>query len=322
MLQSLKFVQYAVARKNFQPALTHYRIKDGRVIGFNGVIALSAPIDLTLETMPKAEPFAKAVALCNNATTTIHMTDGGRLAIRSGKFKAYIECSQDGADVLDSIQPEGDGVEIPGIFVQGLRVLEPFVGIDASRPWATGVLLRGRSAYATNNIVLAEYWLGAEMPDINIPSQAIRELLRIGEEPCAVQLSENSITFFFEGDRWMRSQLLGTSWPDIESILNTVGTGTLLPFPPGLFEAVETIKPFVGDEGRIYFRDGVVSTSREDGEGASQEVEGLPERGAYHVEHLLSLNGIANAIDFSFHPQPCPFQGDRLRGVMIGMVDA
>lgn len=320
MLEALKFVRGAVARKNFQPALTHFRISGGRVMGFNGVIALSSPIDLDLEATPKADPFVKAIERCET-TTAIHMTAAGKLSLRSGKFKAYIDCvSEEESEVLDAIRPEGVGAEVPGVIVEGLRTLEPYIGIDASRPWATGILLRERSAYATNNIILAEYWLGQEVPEMNLPSAAVRELLRIKEEPSAVTLGENSVTFHFEGDRWMRSQLLDTSWPDVGPVLSLPGDPT--PIPPGLFDAVETIKPFVEDEGRIYFRDGAVSTSREEGAGASLEVEGVPDHGAFHFEHLLSLRDVAHTISFDNHPQPCPFKGENIRGVILGMVDA
>lgn len=321
MLSPLKFVMGAVAKKNFQPALTHFRISNGRVTGFNGVVALSSPIDLDLEAMPKALPFVKAIERCTD-TIAIHLTDAGRLALRSGKFRAYVECGEDGAEILDGIQPEGVGVEIPGVFVDALRALEPFVGVDASRPWATGVLLRGQSAYATNNIILIEKWLGVEMPEVNIPASAINELIRLKEEPIAATLGENSITFHFEGERWMRSQLLSTDWPAVDHMLDKCTSEHLIPPPAGLFEAVETIKPFVGDEGRIYFRAGRVSTSNEDGAGASIELEGVPETGAFHVDHLLSLQSVVESIDFTTHPQPSPFRGQNIRGIFIGMVDA
>lgn len=319
MLESLKFVQGAVSKKDYQPALTHFRIKDGRVTGYNGTIALSSPIDLDLVATPKAVPFVKAIERCKDATTAVHLTPGGKLALKSKGFRAFVDCTEE-SEVLDAIVPQGEEIPVAENMVQAFRHLEPFIATDASRPWAMGVMLRGYSALATNNIVVAEYWLGYGMPEINIPAVAIRELVRIGEDPRSVRLDQNSVTFYFTGDRWMRTQLLGADWPQVDALLSL--EGELVPFPPGFFDAVETLKPFLDDEGRVYFREGRVTTSPEDGAGASVEIEGVPERGAYNFDHLMSLQGIASAIDFTHHPKPCPFRGPMLRGVILGMVDA
>lgn len=329
MLEALRFVKGAVSRKDFQPELMHFRINDGRIKSFNGLIALSAPIDLDMTATPKAVKFMKAIEGCNT-TTAIHMTPSGLLSIRSGKFTARVECfrandedewdeAEAVSSILDHIEPEGAKIEFPVSILKAAKTLEAFISDDASRPWANGILLRDHSAYATNNIVFVEYWLGADVPEINIPAQAVRELLRVGEEPETVSVGENSVTFFFSGDRWLRAQRLSTSWPDLSPLLDRVGE--LAAFPDGIFDAVELLKPFVSVEGRIHFRPGVVSTNLEGGEGGTVEVAGVPERGAYHWEHLLSLRGVAEEIDFSFHPQPCPFRGERVRGVIQGMND-
>jgi hypothetical protein len=318
MLSNLKFVQGAVAVKDYQPALMHFRIREGRVTGYNGTVALSSPIDLDITASPRAKPFVKAIERCEDETTVIHLTPAGKLSLRSGGFKAFIECTED-SEILDMIIPEGREVEVADGFIEAMKALSPFIGTDASRPWSSGVLLRGYSAYATNNIIVAEYWLGQGMPEINLPSAAIAELVRIKEMPQKILMSKNSVTFFFSQDRWMRTQLLGSDWPDVAPLLNK--ESNMEPFPEQLFDAVEKLTPFIGEEGRIYFRDGFISTSPEDGAGASIEIEGLPSYGAYHFRHLMSLKGIAEQIDFTQHPQPCSFAGSRLRGIILGMRD-
>ncbi len=42
MLDTLKFIQGAVARKDHVPALVHFRIAGGRIRGFNGTLSLAA----------------------------------------------------------------------------------------------------------------------------------------------------------------------------------------------------------------------------------------------------------------------------------------
>lgn len=321
MLEALKFVQGAVAKKDYEPALKHFRIDDGEVKGYNGIIALSSPIDLDITATPKAVPFVKAIERCED-TTAIHVTPAGKLSLRSGKFRAYIDChDEEDSVLLDSIVPEGDFVDLPKGILAAVRALAPFIGNDASRPWSNGILLRGCSAYATNNIVVAEYWIGESTPfEINLPSQALNELMRIGQEPKRVQISQNNITFHYADKRWMRSTLLGLDWPDVSRILDL--PGTLTPFPENFFPAVETLKPFVEEDGRVFFREAKMTTSIEDGAGASVEISDLPTKGAFHFKHLLSLSDVATKIDFTTHPLPCPWQGELIRGVILGMTDA
>lgn len=319
MLEALKFVRGAVAKRDYLPALTHFRISGGRVTGYNGVIALSSPIDLDIEASPRAVPFVKAIERCT-VTTAIHVTPAGKLSLRSGKFKALIECADD-SQVLDSIKPEGVGAEMPGAILNAFRVLEPLMGTDASRPWSNGILLRGDSAYVTNNVIIAQLWIGCEMPEVNIPSLAVRELIRIREEPLAVTLGDRSITFHFDQDRWLRSQLLDLDWPDASRMLNMVSYTDLPPIPTNFFETIEQLQPFVDEEGRIYFREGKMSTSADGESGASFDFDSLPNHGSFHHAHLASLQGIATRVDFSTHPNPSPFIGDMVRGVIVGMHD-
>lgn len=321
MLGALKFVRGAISRKDYQPALTHFLIKDRRVMGYDGVIALSSPIDIDIEAAPKALPFIKAIERCTSETTSIALSPTGRINLRSGAFRATIDCTEE-REVLHSVQPEGTEIKTSDEFIRALNMLEPFIGTDASRPWALGVLLRGYSAYATNNIIVAQYWLGEHLPDINLPAQAIKELIRINEFPVSVQLDTNSVTFHFEGDRWLRTQLLATDWPDVESLLNKAFDASFLkPFPSGFFEAIETLGPFVDKEGRVLFRSGVITTAVEGDIGASVEIQGLPQKGAYNQKMLLLLRDSIDSIDFTKHPKPCPIAGNKIRGVFLGMID-
>lgn len=316
MLADLRFVQGAVARKDYEPSLTHFCIKDGRILGYNGAIALCTPTDLPISCVPKAVPFVKAVATCREAIE-LHMTENGRLCIRSAGFKAFVECLEDGE--YPDVQPEGTVVDIPdGGILPALQQLTPFIGQDASRPWARGVLLRGHSAFATNNIIAVQKWLGYRFPvDINIAEEAVEEILRIGEEPRQIQVGENSATFHFGGGRWLRCQLLSTEWPDVERIFDRPSDPK--PLPEGFFDGLHSLTAFTDDLDHVYLLDGVLSTAAADGTGASVRVEGVPAGGVYNVRQLLHLEGIVRTIDLAAFPEPCMWFGEKLRGAIVGM---
>ncbi len=315
MLASLKFVQGSVAKKDFIPALTHFCIENGRVRGYNGAIALCTPIPFNIACNPKADPLIRAIANCDD-TVVLSMTAAGRLSVKSGAFKALVDCV---TGDTPHVEPEGEFIEIDGVvLLDALKALEPFIGDDASRPWSNGILFRGQSAFATNNVILVEYWTGVEFPiEANIPRAAIKEILRIGKAPIRAQVTSNSITFHYEGEQWLRSQLFSTEWPDLRRVLD--GESKPIPIDNSIFKALAKLKPFCDKMGRVYIKDNVVSTHEDPSEGASYEIPAMTFNGVYNIEMLASLEGAAQLIDWSLYPAPCLFTGNRLRGAIVGM---
>ncbi len=316
MLEALKFVQGAVAKKEIIEGLTHFRIANGKVKSYNGVIALCSSLHLDLDCAPLAEPMVKAIASCD---TTVQLTMGtnGKLKIKSGAFQVFIPCTDKETPHVD---PEGELYEIDGEqLMKAFETLAPFISTDASRPWSTGVLLDGNSAFATNNVIACEYWIGTDIPvRCNIPRQCVREMLRIKQAPTHVQVSEGNITFHYDSDRWIRCQLLDLDWPDLRRILD-VDTPNYTLVSDDIFNAIEIIKPFADANGRMYIENGVVRTHFDEVEGASHIIQDLTFRGAYHMDMFKLMKGIAKQGDFTKWPSPCPFLGDRVRGVIIGV---
>ena len=316
MLETLKFVQGAVASKGFAPELTHFCIKDGMVKGFNGALALASPIDLALDVTPKAIPFIKAILACKD-TTTMTLTPTGRLSIKSGKFKAFVECID---DTYPDVQPEGEKIPITGDFMSALKKVAPFIAEDASKPWARGVLFNGQTITATNNIVVVQHWLTEPFPvKVNVPINAVKELIRIKDTLTHFSMSDRSITFYYSSGRWLRSNLIETAWPDIDRVLDKDSNQQA--FPEGFFMAIEDIKHFAEETGRLILADGKICTTLVEGEGASVLLDNLPaNKASFNTKHLASIEGVADTIDLSQYPAPCIFYGDNLRGAIIGMI--
>jgi hypothetical protein len=315
MLTELKFVQGSVAKKDFLPALTHFAIEGGLVRGYNGSIALCSPIPFDLACKPKAEPLIKAIALCEE-TVSLSITAAGRLSVKSGKFRAVVDCIE---GPTAHVQPEGEMLAIDGAgLLAAVKMVLPFVGDDATRPWVNGVLLRGQSAFATNNVSLVEYWVGTEFPIlINLPRMAVKEIVRIDEPPVSAQYTENSFTLHYTGGRWLRSQLLPTDWPDLSKILDKPSNQK--PIDTRIFKGLDTLKPFIDKLGRVYFSNGSMCTDEADDQGATFMLDEANIDGVYRLEILRLLEDAAKTIDWSLYPQPCIFYGERLRGALIGM---
>lgn len=315
MLRELKFVQGAVAKKDLLPAMTHFRIEKGRVRSYNGKMAISSPIPFDIDCAPKADQLVKAISQCNE-TVTLSMTPGGRLRIQSGKFRAFVETVE---GETPHPLPEGEVVTFDGEqMLLACKTLFDFIGNDASRSWTNGILFMGQSAFATNNVCLIEYWLGSPFPFvINVPKDCIREIIRVNEPPTHAQITERSITFHYSGDRWIRSQLLETTWPDLTKILDVPHSRK--PVPAELFEGIETLKKMSESTSRIYFQEGLIRTHLEEFTGAVYEVDGLDFKGCYNISMFSLLNGVVTHADFTRYPEPCLFFGERVRGAIIGM---
>ena len=146
MLKELKFVQGAVAKKEFIPAMTHFAIKNGRVRAYNGTLALCSPSPFDIDCKPKAIQLVQAISKCEDVVN-LSMTPAGRLRIESGKFRAFVDCvDQETVHVM----PQGQILPINGEeLLKAFSTLSPFIGNDASRPWTNGILLRGCLLYTS-----------------------------------------------------------------------------------------------------------------------------------------------------------------------------
>jgi hypothetical protein len=315
MLDAIRFAQGAVAKKDFVAALTHFQIKNGFIKGHNGGLTLCAPIDLELDVIPKATSFIKAITTCKE-TIQLHTTPTGRLSVKSGKFKAFIDCVEEG---FPQTNPEGDAIELPGGgILKALKTLYPFIAEDASRPWARGILFRDQSAFATNNVVLIEHWLGYRFPvAINIPRSAVTEMIRISEEPVRLQICENSVTFFYPEGRWLKTQLYSLEWPDLDRVLSRQSNPKAP--PAGLWEALEDLAPFTDKLRRVYFQPGLITTDLTESPAASIEVLELQDTGVYNIDYLTNLADTVQNIDWAGYPAPCIFYGEGVRGAIVGM---
>lgn len=318
MLNDLKFVQGAVAKKDFVPALTHFHIGEGRVYGFNGTMAISTPTDLAVTATPKAASFIKAVErIPDDTEVVLNLTEAGKLGVKAGRFRAYVECHADSQGVV-RVEPAGEYVPLsPGI-LPVLRTLAPFMGVDASRPWALGILFKGQSAFATNNIILIEHWMPMAFPmPMTIPDSAIKEMIRIGIDPVGIQVEERAVTFHYPNGAWLRTSLYSTEWPDLARVLDRDHNAQ--PIPEGFFDAVTRLDAFTDKTNRLHLRGGIVATSEHDGDGALVELDDFGGIGCHFLSQMAKLAPVATSIDFSLWPSPCLFFGDMLRGAIIGM---
>lgn len=315
MLEALKFASAAVGKRAFVEGATHFLIKDGMVRATNGIIAMAAPIPLAIECAPEAIPMIKAIGNCEDATQ-LTLLGNGKLNIKSGAFKANIPCTD---KIQAHVDPVGEFYEINGAeLIAGLKALSPFVGSDASRRWSMSVLIKNGSAYATNNVTIAQYWFGSPFPiDVVLSAEAVESLVKIKEIPVRAQVKENSITFHYESGCWMSSTTMENGWPlNIDRVMDVESKPQAI--DPILFVALQKLKPFATENGRVYIEQGIVRTHPDETEGASYNLQDDSVHGIYALEILMLLKDNVDTADLTRYPEPCTFYGKNFRGVLMG----
>ena len=320
MNKTLSLVRGAVSTKDLVPVLTHFHIYDGRVQGGNGRVTIDAPCsELSgFDCTVPAERFLKAVDACDGEPK-LKLTDGGKLTISKSKFRATLPlANHESFPRLEQVSESGGGafIQMKPLLAM-LRKLSAFVGEDASRPWSCGILFRDGFAWATNNVSLARVPYTSPREFV-MPGFAIDELLRMGHEPVTMMLEENSMTFSFNGDWWLRVQKLHGEWPDVSKFISDDLPAAGVDSGP-LAEAVRKVLPFCPNPKIPVVQTGSEGVSTLDGEmSATCGLYELPET-RFRAEPLLTVLESARYIDLSTFPGACYWRGENIDGVLVGL---
>lgn len=327
MRAAIDFVRGAVSLKDAVPVLTHFAFHDGKVQGFNGRLSISSPFpskDLSL-TVP-ADRFLSALD-ANVGDIKLSLKDD-RLHLKAGKFSARLPIGAIIDFPLSTPDPNPRKLK-RGRLLEILKLMRPFIGDDASRPFCNGILFRGKYAYATNNVILIRVPLDFPLTKAtcNVPSFAVDELLRLNIEPYAIAESDSTLTFDLGKDLWLRTSLFNATWPkDPDQLLEMEAKkgekfGLV---PKSLLDAVLRISPLCPDLKNPVIRfeaDGSLRTLQGpvEAEIAAGRAPGF-EVSAFRSEPLALALGIASEIAWNSAPR-LRFKGHGgVLGILIGVI--
>jgi hypothetical protein len=321
MLETLRFVRGAVATKDLIPVLRHFRISGGRIQGQNGRVCIDAPwTGPDMDEVVDAVKFLRAVDACGGEPK-ISIKDSW-LTISRGKFRARL------ATLLTSDYPTVEdrqdwpyAVSVGEKTMAALRLLQPFIATDASRPWACSILISGGRAYATNNAVLAvvdmPWW---EAQDVVLPDFLVDELLRIGEAPRDLAWSDSALCAHYADGSWLWSKRIEGAWPgtlhQLSAKLDAVEEWHDV--PQDLREALAQLRPFFPDAKWPIVRTGEAGVSTNDGESsAAISVGALPEA-AFRMESLDLVATVAKQWNLS--ESPVPWRAEGVAGLLTKVI--
>ncbi len=319
MLDELKFVQGAVGKTDMVAQMTHFCIENRQIRATNGRITIGAPIACDLTVRPKADKFVAAITQAEG-TVSLTVNQASKLVVKSGKMNVRIDCLNE-----DFYYPRPEGIARP-IDGEGLRkaldTLRPLVAERrAPQEWAKGVLLRGGSAFATNGHAVGQYWIGGDFPaEVVIPQDTVTELLRIKAAPLHVQIDKNSMTFHFEGQKWIRTVLLAAHWPDNKAIeaMFQKARGQYVPIPKEAFETAKKLKKYIEDDGYFYMDRGEFRSHLGGDEGATISLDFAPGLFKLKLQDFLDMEEFATEIEFNEFGKSTPLflRGGMFRGAV------
>lgn len=289
----------------------HCRIGGGWLSVNNGVISAAAPLADDLDACPHTLKLRHALSMCGQTFKAVAGDSG--LTVRSGRYRAVVPCVP--PSLLPDATPDPSVAVVDDRIKASLLAVAPLAAESDARVAYASILLRSGSAVATNGHCIMEHWHGLDLPPgLVLPKTSALALAKVSAPLVGLGFSAHSVTFHYEGDLWIKTQLYSEAYPDVDSILNA-DTNPKKIQPRKMAEAWEAVGPFC--EQFVFFRDGTVRSDWDEASGASYEVDGLPDQ-SFNAKDFALVLPLITTVDWRELGKPAYFFGENMRGVMLG----
>jgi hypothetical protein len=313
--QAITFLKSVPMLSNIMPILKSFHIYNGRI----QITNLDVIVDIPCKTFKgqnftvPSEIFIKAITACE-LEPVCSILDNDRLEVKQGSFKAKIPLFNHNDYPLAT--HEKFDIPIPKKnFIEVLRRASLFAGNSkaSTRHWSNGVCFREGHLYATNTITVmrqpADFSLTKE---VTVNLDMLKTLVAIGEEPEAIGIEPNFISFKFHNGAWVKCRLLEDGWPDATRFFVNQATEVI---PKGLASATLNMIPF--SEKDTFISNGKRIMTEEGDYCANNEGFKIPPC-SYKLSELSEILKISDKFDFSKYPQST-WSGPGVEGITVGM---
>lgn len=294
----------------------------------NGQMAAGHPIVEELTLCPHLGKLRASLKRCGK-TLVITETENRQLSIKGDKLRALVPCWH---GELPPATPDAPAIEGDfDILKEAFRVCGTLASENGDRVVEASLLLEPNACTGTNGAAILQFWHGIPSlpPGTVIPkafAAAIaankKKITGLGANWNAEGGFASSVTFWFEGGAWLKTQCYNDRWPSLAPILDVPSSPVAT--PEGLFEAIDAIKHFL-DDGKLsamHFVDGFVQSHAEKTVGAQYEVKGLPGGKVFNGKLLAQIGPWAKSIDLTTHNDRAFFfggDGNNVRGAVMCM---
>lgn len=321
LLDAINFLS-CVTKDSGTPQETHIYLGGKYCTAYNEVLSAGMLINDEIIAAPNNKIFKAALSKCGQRYTL--SIDGTKIIVKSNAFKAVVPCID--PSLLFSPLPDNPTHSIddrlkPALEAAAIIKYEP----NAQDVHLLALCLNGQSIISTDGKIIIEYWHGIELPtNLAIPKSIIPAILSNTKKLTQFGFSNNSVTFFFEDNSWVKSQLYAKPWPidNCLSILNKPTNPSAI--PPDFYKGLDAVAPF--SDGTVYFERELLCSHKDINIGATYDVPGLPKGPIFNAKYLLSIRHLVNKIDFTVSANGVGkdggyllfFYGENVRGVIAG----
>jgi len=315
MRKAINFIKGSVSTSNMIPALKRINLFEKQLFASNGIISAKAQMQAPGVTFSvDGKLFCDMLEL--EGDINIKLIKSNKLRLDVGNVKMFLPATTVVAQNEDEAQLEQ--IELVAPILPTLRKVVPYIAVDNTAYWASGVLISRGIATVTNSIVILKAKIGIKShTSFVVPLQAVHEIIRINEEPIKIALTAQTLVLYYTFNRTLRISLIDATWPDTMSLFKSKSIDEAVLFPPYFFDKLKKLKKFSVDR-TVYIKNGTMNTMLADEHGVSVEVDSSV-CAAFDLIQLLALEGVAVAINFDAYPEePCVFVGENIVGAIAG----
>jgi hypothetical protein len=275
-----------VAQKDIgNPNETHCLIGHGAVVAFDGIIAAGHLCGEAGIASPHTIKMLSAMQRAKTAVS-IMQTANGDLSITSGKFHAVIPCQP--VENIVNIVPDANIANADDRLKQAFGAVQTLAAEGSQAVVTASILVRANTCIATDRVLVLEAWHGIDLPTLVIPKAAATLISKQAKTLVGFGYSATSVTFWFEGNCWIRTQQYVETWPDIDRVLND-HDGYWYDLPADFWDAITATAPFT-DDGNLHVINGIMRSHDTTGDvGARYDCKGFDFDWSFNAKRIQQL---------------------------------
>lgn len=316
LLASLEFI--SLIKKDQD---TSALFRSGQLVATDGVVTVGIPVNTDLTACPHLEKTVAALKICGRSFDITQLPEGA-ISIKGGSFRARIPCVPIELAPAAAIQPDPAQYAIDSRFTAALSGVARIATENATRLVETTILCRNGTVVASDGKILLEIFHGIQFPEIILPKHAASLLAKTKKEPKLFGVGYNqdgkisSITFHFDDNSWLKSQLYTDNWPDIDRIL-AANDFTLEALSHDFFEACANISKFVEDGKPICLNKTTLQTRDETVTQVLKTATTIT--AMFNPDYIKFLSNYVNKIGYSERALALYFYGETARAALMIM---
>lgn len=310
LIEALNFIKPIQKNKGAieqQYAMAAY----GWLAATNNGITIGCKIEENLNTFLHTNNFLKAMKECKEEFSITHI-NAQSLAVNCGDFKGVIECLP--LDTFTIAPPNPGTLPVNEELKHAIQNALVFCPPKAPNDF---ILINPLSVVGNNGIGLIETKHLNEIPESFIISyEAAKLVSKVKHNLKAIGYNETSITFHFENDSFIQTELENEIYPEYNQLFTIGNCAINVKLPENFQKAVKAMTSLTQDEN-IFFKDGRLATSENEEHESLFKIEGIPEGYGFNAKELAKIAILLK--DVYFDKTKLLFYNNDCRGILMAL---